>query len=116
MAYIREYPPPPPPGRIPHVSVNVRSAYLRKRLPLGTEETGHKLDAATVARMRNKKNEAGNRLFAVDDFQTPQQVQSYFSRMAAKLKNRHVGDITDEGITAAGEDEAFSLTRATVIG
>ena len=48
--------------------MNLRSAYLRKRFPLGTEETGHKLDAATVAWMRYKKNEAGNH-----EFLTPQQ-------------------------------------------
>ena len=102
--------------RRPHVSVSVTSAYFRKRFPLGTEETGHKLDAATVEGMRYKKNEAGNRLFAVDEFLTPQQVQSYFSRMAAKLKKRHYGDITKEEITAAEEDEALSLTRATVTG
>ena len=35
--------------------------------------------------------------------------------MAAKLKNRHDGDITEDEITAAEEDGAFSLTRATVI-
>ena len=35
--------------------------------------------------------------------------------MAAKLKKRHDGDITEEEISAAEEDEAFSLTRATVI-
>ena len=35
--------------------------------------------------------------------------------MAAKLKNRHYGDITEEDITAAEEDEAFSLTLPTVI-
>ena len=95
--------------------MNVRSAYLRKRFPLGAEETGHKLDAATATRMRYKKNEAGNQLFAVDEFLTPQQVQSYFSRMATKLKERHNGDITEEEITATEEDEAFSVTRATVI-
>ena len=102
--------------RRPHVSVSVRSAYFRKRFPLGTEETGHTLDAATVEGMRYKKNEAGNRLFAVDEVLTPQQVQSYFSRMAAKLKKRHNGVITKEEITAAEEDEALLLTRATVTG
>ena len=88
---------------------------MRKRFKLGTEKTGHKLDAAAVARMSYKRNQVGNRLFAVDEFLKPQQVQSYFSRMAAKLKNRHDGDITEEEITAAEEDGAFSLTRATVI-
>ena len=41
-------------------------------------------------------------------------MQSCFSRMAAKLKNRHDGDITEHDIPDAEEDEAFSLTRATV--
>ena len=35
--------------------------------------------------------------------------------MAGKLKKRRSGDITEEEITAAEEDKAFSLTRATVI-
>ena len=51
----------------------------------------------------------------VDEFVMPQQVQSCFSRMATKLKKRHDGDITEEEITAAEVDKAFSLTRATVI-
>ena len=42
-------------------------------------------------------------------------MQSYFSRMTAKLKKRHDGNITDEEITVGEDDEAFSLTRATVI-
>ena len=89
--------------------------FLDEKFSIG-QKTGHKLDAATVAReMRHKKNESGNRLFAVDEFLTPQQVQSYFSRMAAKLKNRHDEDIAEEDITAAEEEDAYSLTRATVI-
>ena len=89
----------------------------QKRLLEETFSIGalRRLDAAAVARMSYKKNEVGNRLFAVDEFLKLQQVQSNFSRMAAKLKNRHDGDITEEEITAAEEDGAFSLTRATVI-
>ena len=89
--------------------------FLEEKFSIG-QETGHKLDAATVAReMRHKMNESGNRLFAVDEFLTPQQMQSYFSRMAAKLKNRHDEGIAEEDITAAEEEDAYSLTRATVI-
>ena len=106
MAYIRESAPPspPPPSGADH----------EFRFPLGTEKTGHKVDAAAVARMRYKKNEVGNRLFAADEFLKPQQVHRYFSRMAAKLKNRHDGDITEEEITAAEEDGAYFTCLETV--
>ena len=36
--------------------------------------------------MRHAKHENGSRRFTVDEFLAPQQIESYFSRMAAKLK------------------------------
>ena len=64
--------------------------------------------------MRYEKDERGKRRFTVDEFLSPQQVQSYFSRAAAKLKNKQE-EITEEDIAAAEEQAAYSLTRATVL-
>ena len=80
-----------------------QKCYLDEKFSIG-QETGHKLDAASVARDR----------FAVDDFLTPQQVQSYFSRAAAKLKNTHE-ETPEEDITAAEDEAAYSLTRQTIL-
>ena len=50
------------------------------------EQAGFKADPAQVAQdMRHKKHEDGSRRFTVDEFLAPQQIKSYFSRMAAKL-------------------------------
>ena len=91
-----------------------QKSYLDEKFSIG-QETGHKIDAATVAQnIRYAKDENGNRLFAVDEFLSPQQVQSYFSRAAAKLKNKQ--EETAEKDVAAVEDQAaYSLTRATVL-
>lgn len=62
--------------------------YLEEKFFLG-QETGHKVEAVNVAQeMRYAKDEAGSRRFTIDEFLSPQQVQSFFSRMAAKLRNR----------------------------
>ena len=64
--------------------------------------------------MRYAKDEDGSRRFTLDEFLTPQQVQSFFSRMAAKLKNRRE-EILEEDITAAEDEAAYSLTRADIL-
>ena len=51
------------------------------------QETGYKEDPSQVASdMRRAKNENGERRFAVGEFLSPQQIKSYFSRSAAKIK------------------------------
>ena len=91
-----------------------QKSYLDEKFSIG-QETGHKVDAETVARnMRYEKDERGKRRFTVDEFLSPQQVQSYFSRAAAKLKNKQE-EITEEDIAAAEEQAAYSLIRATVL-
>jgi len=73
------------------------------------KETGHKLDAATVAQeMRFAKDLASNRRFQVDEFLTPSQVQSYFSRKASK--DRHS---SEEEVVEVAEQEVDSLDAAT---
>ena len=57
--------------------------YLRKKFLIG-KTTGRKLDPSIVAKdMRSTKDVLGDRLFAVDEFLTSQQIVSYFSRLAS---------------------------------
>ena len=87
-----------------------QKCYLDEKFSIG-QETGHKLDAAAVARgMRFAKDKGENRRFTVDDILTPQQVQPYFSRAAAKLKNSQE-ETPEEDITSAENEAAYSLTR-----
>jgi len=79
-----------------------------------SQETGHKVEAVNVAQeMRYAKDEAGSRRFTTDEFLSPQQVQSFFSRMAAKLTNRWEEVLEDA--TAAEDQAAFSSTRADIL-
>ena len=64
--------------------------------------------------MRFARDKGGNRRFTADDFLTPQQVQSYFSRVAAKFKNTQE-ETPEEDITAAEDEAAYSLTRQTIL-
>lgn len=90
-----------------------QKCYLEEKFSIG-QETGHKFDAAAVAHdMRFARNKSGNRRFTVDDFLTTQQVQPYFSRAAAKLKNTQE-ETPEEDITAAKDEVAYSLTRQTM--
>ena len=88
--------------------------YLEEKFLLG-QETGHKAEAVTVAQeMRYARDEGGNRRFTIDEFLTPQQVTSFFSRMAAKLKNKHE-EIVEEDTTAAEDQAAYSSTRTNIL-
>jgi hypothetical protein len=90
-----------------------QKSYLNEKFAIG-KETGHKLDAATVSQdMRYAKDENGNRRFVLSEFLTPQQVQSYFSRRASKLKKSH--EETPEDRAAAEDQAAYSNTRSTII-
>ena len=60
------------------------------------------------------RDEGGNRRFTIDEFLTPQQVTSFFSRMAAKLKSKHE-EIIEEDTTAAEDQAAFSSTRTNIL-
>ena len=52
------------------------------------QESGHKVDPEKVSRdMRYARKDNGERRFDVEEFLTAQQIQSYFSRTAAKLKH-----------------------------
>ena len=64
---------------------NQRS-YLDEKFLIG-QSTGIKADPSQFARdLRNARTERGKRRFSIDEFLTPQQIKSYFSRKTAKTK------------------------------
>lgn len=86
--------------------------YLDSKFQIG-QQTGSKAEPEQVAKeMRHAKNEDGGRRFSVDKCLTPQQIKSYFSRTAAKVRQRGPGD-TDE--SAIEDQAAYSSTRALVL-
>ena len=83
---------------------------LESKFILG-RETGHKLDPATVARdMRYARNDEGKRQFTVKEFLTPQQVQSFFSRRAARVRQVRTDDKE-----AAEDSEAYDALCSLVL-
>ena len=78
-----------------------------------------KLDPVDVARdMRYARNQEGEKLFTVSEFLTEQQIQSYFSRRASKLRHYHSEDPEsdqDEDVMAAEEEIAHENVRAVVL-
>lgn len=87
--------------------------YLEDKFNLG-QQTGHKQDPARVAKdMRFAKKADGSRLFSSNEFLSAQQIQSFFSRMASKL--RQVAGIIDSDIRAAQYEQEFCYTRQVVL-
>ena len=66
-------------------NANQRS-YLDEKFLIG-QSTGIKADPSKVAHdLRNARIGSGKQRFSIDEFLTPQQIKSYFSRKAAKMK------------------------------
>ena len=87
--------------------------YLEEKFNIG-QQTGHKQNPEQVARdMRFAKKADGSRLFSSDEFLTTQQVQSFFSRLASKL--RHAVEVSDSDIRAAQEEQEYHETRQAVL-
>ena len=88
--------------------------YLNEKFSIG-QQTGHKVDPLSVAHdMRYAKNAAGNRLFTRDEFLSAQQIQSYFSRQAGKLRHQHVEDDSSDR-EAAVDQQQYWDTRTEVL-
>ena len=83
--------------------------FLDAKFNLG-EQTGEKSSGEDVARqIRRARGEDGKRLFAVDEFLTPQQITSYFSRKSvpeAELENEERAEMSHE----VAEEISASLT------
>ena len=88
-----------------------QKAYLDAKFAIG-QTTGKKLDGDIVAReMRRALGPDGVRLFKVLEFLTPQQISSYFSRRAAKIRQQLPNDAD---IRASEEEENFARARESV--
>lgn len=71
--------------------------------------TGRKLEAETVAQeMRRSIGPDGKRLFRVSEFLTPQQLSSFFPRLAAKSR---LNVVADEDLRASQEETNFDTGR-----
>jgi len=69
-----------------------QTSYPEAKFNIG-QTSGRKLDSETVAtEVRRSIGPDGNRLFRVLEFLTPQQVSSFFSRLAAKSRHNIVAD------------------------
>ena len=71
-----------------------------------------------VCDMRYARNQQGAKLFKVDEFLTAQQIQSYFSRRASKLRHSRSDDSEseqDEDVMAAEEELAHENVRTMVL-
>jgi Arf-GAP/Rho-GAP domain/ANK repeat/PH domain-containing protein 3 len=89
--------------------------YLEDKFKIG-QTTGCKQDPIAVStEMRSAMNKEGTRLFSPDEFLTPKQVQSFFSRMASKVRKGQAGEYKDEDIEAAAEQEAYEETPMVVL-
>ena len=84
--------------------------YLEEIFNLG-QTTRKKQDPSTVAQdMRFAKNMDGSKLFQSDEYLSPQQVQSYFSRIAAKSR-----DTSELDVAATQDQQMMDATRQVVL-
>ena len=91
--------------------------YLEAKFNIG-QESGMKVDAETVSKeMRRARASNGERLFRVSEFLTAQQVASFFSRMAAKVRQQTIpeGISADPDIIAMEDEQNFSSAKEAVM-
>ena len=89
-----------------------QKSYLQAKFNIG-QASGRKLDPEVVAKeMRRARAIGRERLFLVKEFLSPQQISSFFSRMAAKVRQQPV---TDQDVLAVEEQQVnFCLARDSV--
>lgn len=91
--------------------------YLREKFQTG-EETGKKLDAKDVAKdMRTVRNADGKKMFTVQEYLTYQQVNSFFSREAARRRAKCTSEATEatDGDIYAAEEEIHIDSLQTIV-
>ena len=89
--------------------------YLNEKFKIG-KQTGHKTDPEDVARDMRHAKEDSSRMFTPAEFLSPQQIKSYFSRAAAKLRQSESCDDADEcDVQAAEEEDVYSSVRTHII-
>ena len=93
---------------------DAQKSYLEAKFNIG-QGTGKKLDPGVVAEdMRRARGPNGERLFAVTEFLSAQQVSSFFSRLAAKARQQEV-QVTEQDVLAVEEQVNFSTARDSVL-
>jgi hypothetical protein len=91
-----------------------QKSYLDEKFDLGVT-SGNKADPAQVARdLRHARNEHGERRFKIEEFLTPQQIKSYFSRKAAKNRKAQAKDLDDNDV-AAEDQVAYCSARDKIV-
>lgn len=95
-----------------------QKSYLVSKFNIG-QDLGRKMGPEVVAReMRREKDSSGVRLFRVNEFLTPLQITSFFSRLAAKIRQQPATvaqEVEEEDTTAANEEENFASAREFVL-
>lgn len=82
-----------------------QTSYLTAKFQIG-QTTGMKVNAEAVAvEMRRARDENGEKLFKVSEFLSTQQIASYFSRLAAKIRKQ---TLLEPDIRAIQEEENFA--------
>ena len=91
-----------------------QKSYLTSKFNIG-QETGRKMKADVVSKeMRHARGEDGHRLFGVTEFLSVEQVSSFFSRMAAKVRQQKI-TITEADAVAGVEEDNFHEMRNKVL-
>ncbi|KAK3085974.1 hypothetical protein FSP39_011508, partial [Pinctada imbricata] len=92
-----------------------QKAYLEKKFNQG-EKTGHKCDPEEVSReMRFVKDESGRRRFKLSEFLAPNQIASYFSRIALKKRQELNTDFQEEDLHAEESTNAIETLRTNIL-
>lgn len=91
--------------------VKIRNHTYRRSSP--SARRPGELDKEVVAKeMKRARATDGERLFLVEEFLSLQQISSFFSRMAAKVRQQPV---TDQDILAVEEEVNFCSARESVL-
>jgi translation elongation factor EF-G len=86
--------------------------YLEDKFNIG-QVSGQKQDPNAVSRdMRFAHKPDGTKLFSSDEYLSPQQVQSFFSRTAAKVRNT---EYSEEEQVAAQKEKTYEELRQEII-
>lgn len=94
---------------------DTQKKYLEEKFNIG-QTTGQKQDPAIVARdMRFAKKIDGSKLFKRDEYLSPQQIQSFFSRLAAKSRRDQASDVSEPDVIAAQEQQMMDATRQGIL-
>ena len=93
-----------------------QKSFLASKFNIG-QVTGRKMDPEVVAKeMRREKDANGKRLFATSEFLTPGQISSFFSRLAAKIRQQPTDvPIEEDDLEAATEEDNFATARESVL-